>query len=343
MKSRKNIPIHVEIWIASRILSEETEFFTKKELMVCIEREFGDIRSGISTHISSCCVANKPSNHPSNYNYLYWISRGEYRIYRDGDYTHPDKISWPNQPLLKGIPIKYRYLADKYFSKESIIKQKFKEKILHKVQKYRQRGYDVERINLEKLRDHEREAIDKTMLMMTYNPSCARIFSNEANVKIKKRIFSIIESLSDIETQKSFDRIHKDILDGIVANVKNFRRTNPSGIITYGQAQKGLNVFLKVYVDWANLPSPEIADNVRAFLHCPLDSFVMKTLKRSEMELYQRYARLPCDLKNITTHEQYFNWQKLIDEIIQGKGETEKRTLIDVIWYLESLKKKDIT
>jgi len=34
---------------------------------------------------------------------------------------------------------------------------------------------------------------------------------------------------------------------------------------------------------------------------------------------------------------------QLIDEIIQGKGETEKRTLIDVIWYLESLKKKDIT
>ena len=32
-----------------------------------------------------------------------------------------------------------------------------------------------------------------------------------------------------------------------------------------------------------------------------------------------------------------------IDEIIQGKGETEKRTLIDVIWYLGSLKKKDIT
>ena len=343
MKSRKNIPIHVEIWIASRLLSEEKEFFTKKELMEFIEREFGDTRPGISIHISSCCVANKPSNHPSNYNYLYWISRGEYRIYRDSDYIHPDKIGWPSQPLLESIPAKYRYLTYKYFSNELIGKQKCKEKILYKVRKYRQRGYVAERINLEKLRDHEKEAINKTMLMMAYNPSCARIFAHEANVRIKKRIFSIIEWLPDIKTQESFNKIHKDILDDIVANIKNFREKNPSGIITYGQAQKGLNVFLKVYVDWANLPSSEIADNVRAFLHCPLDSIVMKILKRNEAELYWKHGRLPCDLKNITTYEQYFSWQKLIDEIIQGKGNTEKRTLIDVIWYLESLKKKDIT
>lgn len=343
MERRKNIPIHVEIWTASRLLSEEKELFTKKELMEFIEREFGDIRSGISTHISSCCVANKPSNHPSNYNYLYWISRGEYRIYRDGDYTHPDKIGWRSQPLLEDIPFQYRYLIKEYPQQRSVKRKTYKKKIFYEYPKYRREKCSAEKINFEYLRNNEREAIDKTILMMTYNPSCARIFSNEANVKIKKRIFSIIESLPDIETQKSFDRIHKDILDGIVTNIKNFRRINPSGIITYGQAQKGLNVFLKVYVDWANLPSSEIADNVRAFLHCPLDSIVMKMLKRNEAELYWKHGRLPCDLKNITTYEQYFSWQKLIDKIIQGKGETEKRTLIDVIWYLESLKKKDIT
>lgn len=342
-KSRKNIPIHVEIWIASRILSEQREFFTKKELMVYIEREFEDTRPGISIHISSCCVANKPSNHPSNYNYLYWISRGEYRIYRDGDNTHPDKIGWPSQPLVEGIPVKYRYLTDKYFSKELLSIQKFKEKILYKERKYKQRKYVAERINLEKLMDYEKEAINKTMLMMAYNPSCARIFSNEANVRIKKRIFSIIELLRDIKTQDSFDKTHKDILDDIVANIRNFREKNPSGIITYGQAQKGLNVFLKIYVDWANLPSSEIAKIVRVFLHCPLDSFVMKTLRSSETELHRKYGRLPCDLRNIITYEQYFNWQKLIDEIIERESEAEKRTLIDIIWYLESLKKKDIT
>ena len=37
MKSGKNIPIHVEIWISSRYKSEEKELFTKKELMEFIE------------------------------------------------------------------------------------------------------------------------------------------------------------------------------------------------------------------------------------------------------------------------------------------------------------------
>ena len=335
-------PIHVEIWIASRLISKVKEIFTKKELMAFIGEEFGDIRSGISTHISSCCVANKPSNHPRNYNYLYWVSYGEYRIYREGDYTHPDKVDWPSQPLLEDVPVQYSYLIKDYSKQRSIEREVFKRKILYKYPKSSRKEYKAEKINLDNLRNYEREAINKTMLMMTYNPSCARIFSKEANKEIKKRIFSIIESLSDTETQENFDRIHKDILDDIVVNIKNFRKNNPLGIITYGQAQKGINVFLKVYVDWANLPSTEIAKNVRAFLHCPLDSFVMKTIKKSEAELYRKYGRLPSDLRNIITYEQYFSWQKLIDEILKKEEQKGKRTLIDVIWYLESLRKKDL-
>jgi len=51
------IPIHVEVWIASRLLSEEKKIFSKKQLNEVIRRIFNDTRSGISTHISSCCVA----------------------------------------------------------------------------------------------------------------------------------------------------------------------------------------------------------------------------------------------------------------------------------------------
>jgi len=336
------IPIHVEIWIASRLLSEEREFFAKKELIEFIREEFGDMRPGISIHISSCCVANKPSNHPRNYNYLYWVSYGKYRIYREGDYVHPDKIGWPSQPFMEDIPVRYRYLIKEYPQQKSIEREEFKRKILYKYPKSIRKEYKVEKINLENLRNFEREAINKTMLMMAYNPSCARIFSKDTNKKIKKKIFSIIESLSDTKTQENFDRIHKDILDDIVLNIKNFRRNNPSGIITYGQAQKGLNVFLKVYVDWACLPSLEIANNVRLFLHCPLDSNVMKAIKRNEADLYLKYGRLPCDLRNITTYDQYLNWQRLIDEILERDEQQNKRTLIDVIWYLESLRKKDL-
>jgi len=45
------VPIHVEVWICSRLLSGKKEIFTRKELMACINKGFSDQRPGISTHI----------------------------------------------------------------------------------------------------------------------------------------------------------------------------------------------------------------------------------------------------------------------------------------------------
>jgi len=198
-----------------------------------------------------------------------------------------------------------------------------------------------EGIDILSLKNNEKEAINRSILMMAYNPSCARIFSKDANKKIKNKIFEIVGLLPNIKTQDEFNKVHKDILDNIVNNIRNFRKNNPTGKISYGQAQKGLNVFLKVYVDWANIPTPEIAQVIRQFLHCPLDSVVMTILKEKEEKKYEKYGNLPCDLKHIVTFEQYFKWQKLITEIVTRENRHEKRTIIDVLWYLNSLKIKN--
>lgn len=335
------IPIHVEIWVASRLLAEEKNIFSKKELIELIENLFNDFRHGISTHISSCCVANKHSNHPKNYNYLIWVSKGNYKIIREGDYTHPDKIGCQIHPRIEDIPHQFRYLLDKNFDKVTIISEAPKPQTQPYTPRFQIKDETIEEIDLDTLKDYEREAIDRTILMMAYNPSCARIFSKEANKEIKKRIFSIIDLLPEIKTQDEFNMIHRVILDKIVDDVRNYRDNNPSGRISYGQAQKGLNVFLKVYVDWARLPSLEISNIIVQFLHCPLDSVVMKTIKKRESNIYLEFGSLPCDLKHISTYEQYISWQKLIDKILEKEEIGLKRTLIDVIWYLESLKKKD--
>lgn len=338
---RPQNPIHVEIWVASRLLSEGKKVFSKRELTELIENLFNDYRHGISTHISSCCVANKHSNHPKNYNYLIWESKGNYKIFREGDFTHPDKIGCQIYPRIEDIPNQFRYLLDKAYEKVTIISDPPKPQTQQYTPRFRIKDETIEEIDLEILKDYEREAIDRTILMMAYNPSCARIFSKEANKEIKKRIFSIIEFLPGVKTQKEFNTVHKKILEEVVNDIKNFRPDNPNGKIYYGQAQKGLNVFLKVYIDWARLPSHEISSNIRKFLHCPLDSVVMKTIKKRERNLYLEFGDLPCDLKRISTYEQYISWQKLIDRILEKKEIGLKRTLIDVIWYLESLKKKD--
>lgn len=53
------VPIHVEVWIASRLLANSNKVFSKRELAGIIDKEFDYKRKGISTHITSVCVANK--------------------------------------------------------------------------------------------------------------------------------------------------------------------------------------------------------------------------------------------------------------------------------------------
>ena len=330
------IPINVEIWITSRLLSGKNEIFTKKELTTGIKNLFDDTRPGISTHISSCCVANKPSNHPKNYNYLSWVAKGKYKIYIKGDYLHPDKINSQNKPIYEDVPSKFRYLLDKTFSNITVITKPSLEQHQSRSFRHVEKEQVIKEINLDTLKNCEQEAIDKTIVMMAYNPSCARIFSPEANKAIKKKIYSVIEFLTEIKNQSDFDKTHKKILDDIVTNVENANAKNLQNKISYGQAQKGLNVFLKVYVDWANRPSQKTAEIIRPLLHCPLDSFVMKTIKNRERRLFEKYG----NLVNMKTYEEYFSWQKLITEIAEREDKKEKRTLIDVVWYLESLKKK---
>jgi hypothetical protein len=55
--------IHVEVFIASRILGQRQGTFTPEELKKFILTEFNDSRSGVQTHVSAECVANAPLNH----------------------------------------------------------------------------------------------------------------------------------------------------------------------------------------------------------------------------------------------------------------------------------------
>jgi len=55
---------------------------------------------------------------------------------------------------------------------------------------------------------------------------------------------------------------------------------NRSKTLSYGQAQKPLNVFLKVYIDFAKQPDRELAEKLAPFLHVPLDSVVMEFFAR---------------------------------------------------------------
>lgn len=104
-------PIHVEVWIASQILGKDHKTFTKKQLMKKVEELFNDTRNGVSTHISSYCVASTKAN-PAAYRYLTRVNRGEYRRFKLGDETHPSKENAPLHPNLDKIPEPFWSLLD---------------------------------------------------------------------------------------------------------------------------------------------------------------------------------------------------------------------------------------
>src|SRR3972149_1013580 len=106
--------VHVAVWIASRLLGgsgprrPRPGRFTKQELLRLIEDKLGDTRPGLSTHISSYCVASTEAN-PGKYRYLTAVERGLYRVYRPGDPVHPTKVEAPTHPDPGDIPAEYRY------------------------------------------------------------------------------------------------------------------------------------------------------------------------------------------------------------------------------------------
>jgi hypothetical protein len=87
------------------------ELFTKKELMQKIKELFKDTRSGVSTHISSYCVASTAAN-PGKFRYLTRVDDGLYRIFKQGDEVHKTKENAPLHPKIEDIPSEYRYLLD---------------------------------------------------------------------------------------------------------------------------------------------------------------------------------------------------------------------------------------
>lgn len=103
------LPIHVEIWITANILAKKKNNFKKQELMQKIREMFNDTRPGISTHISSYCVASSKAD-PGAYRYLTRVKQGTYRPYEKGDETHPSKKHAPLHPKIVDLPQKYRYL-----------------------------------------------------------------------------------------------------------------------------------------------------------------------------------------------------------------------------------------
>jgi hypothetical protein len=134
----------------------------------------------------------------------------------------------------------------------------------------------------------EAEAIIRTLAMITFNPAIGRVLQQDSVDRFADLMVETVPKFYGFVTREHFDSVHSETCNRILS-FKTAAGEDPS----YGQAQKPLNVFLKVYVDFANRPDRELAQKLAPLLHVPLDSVLMKFVKREFPEDYEsRIGRL---------------------------------------------------
>src|SRR6266850_1775800 len=96
------------------------------------------------------------------------------------------------------------------------------------------------------LTGREPEAIVRTLAMMAYIPAIGRVLKKGGVIRFVGLMNELVPHLYTAQgAREDFDAWHAGACRQIVENFK----TAKDRTLSYGQAQKPLNVFLKVYVD----------------------------------------------------------------------------------------------
>lgn len=164
---------------------------------------------------------------------------------------------------------------------------------------------------IRRLINSEPEAVTRVMAFMSYNPSIGRVLQGGGVKKFEPVARQLVCALGNVRTRAHFDRLHARCVRRILTTFRTSRDRKPS----YGQAAKPINVFLKLYVDWASRPSPRIRRRVLPFLHVPLDSVLMDTIRNEDQRWYRREVHPqvrgeydPYSLSHVS-RDLYWKWQ----------------------------------
>jgi hypothetical protein len=211
---------------------------------------------------------------------------------------------------------------------------------------------------IQKLKQEEGRAIVEGLAALAYNSSLGYGLDNGGVGIFVELVAENIKRIEGIVNQDEFDNFHGTIIASITDRIKTIQGEAPS----YGQAQRPLNVFLRVFVDWAGRPSTDKANQLRKLLHVPLDSVLMEEIKNNFPDELKKYVVAPYDLirqnfkiglresgekvndallrqiinpynfslEGIISKEMYIAWQQCLRAIYP-----EKPILLDVLWLLK--------
>ena len=187
---------------------------------------------------------------------------------------------------------------------------------------------------IEKLLGAEPTKIIEVMAFMAYNPSIGRVLERGGVKKFRKMAVRRIAQVPTIQTREDFDRFHASWTKQIIRQIRTNSRQGGRPC-SDGQAQKPINVFLKLYVDWSKLPDRATAQRLLPYLHVPLDSILMRRIsqnyKKEFLQTIFPIQKRKFSLAGIN-QEAYRAWQRLFRDKY-----AEKPLLFDILWATERL------
>jgi len=193
-----------------------------------------------------------------------------------------------------------------------------------------ERTENVDRFVKDLVRQEEAE-ITEVIAVMSYIPSIGRVLQKGSVQKFRRLATRLVADLRKGHGRANFDRLHETYTRRVIGNFATARGQT----LSYGQAQKPINVFLKVYVDWSGRPTPAIRRQLLPHLHVPLDSVLMEVV-RKEYPSWHRAAirphiRVASDVDSLraVTKWQYNKWQAFFRQRYPPKP-----LIFDVVWAL---------
>lgn len=118
--SKTHVKVADEVWIATAILHRKAPDrfdFSIEEIMESARQMWregtGSLRPGVYIHVVQHCVANRTPN-PARLRMLIETSAGRRRLFRPGDYYHPEREGGKTIPAREEMPQSYEGLLHWY-------------------------------------------------------------------------------------------------------------------------------------------------------------------------------------------------------------------------------------
>ena len=101
------------------------------------------------------------------------------------------------------------------------------------------------------------------------------LFQERSADLIKQKLTESFESLERIGSDEEFNKMHRAFCQWFVKTIRLAKTEEPS---SYGHAAKVLDLALKVYVYYCNMPSPAKAEALTPWLNGAIDTHILSYL-----------------------------------------------------------------